>query len=76
MKKFILALLWCTVVLSPCLLMFCQGGYSLLSFMGIDNGPYLIQLAGLLYSLLLLVFHAKAFPDWVMDSVDELVRDE
>ena len=56
--------------------MFCQGGYSLLSFMGIDNGPYLIQLAGLLYSLLLLVFHAKAFPDWVMDSVDELVRDE
>lgn len=76
MKRVIIALLWCTLVFSPCMLMFCQGGYSLLSFAGIDDGPYLIQLAGIVYSLFLLRYHKRLIPCWMRNVVGTLVRDE
>ena len=57
-------------------MMFCQGGYSVLSFVGINDGPYLIQVVGLVYSLLLNRYHAFVIPKWVKDKVDALVRDE
>lgn len=76
MKKVILALVWCTLVFTPCMMMFCQGGHSVFGFMGIHNGPYLIQIVGLIYSLLLLRFSHVMIPGWVRRIVDELVRDE
>ena len=76
MKKVILALIWCTVVFSPCMMTFWQGGYSLLSFAGIDDGPYMVQLIGIVYSFLLLKFHRKMIPSWMRNVVDTLVRDE
>lgn len=76
MKKVILALIWCTVVFSPCMMTFWQGGYSLLSFAGIDDGPYLVQLIGVLYSFFLLKCHHLVIPSWVRNVVGTLVRDE
>jgi hypothetical protein len=75
MKKIILALVWCTVVFTPCLLMFCEGGYPLFGSMGI-NGPYLVQIIGLIYSFILLRYNRVMIPQWVRSIVDELVRDE
>lgn len=76
MKKVILALIWCSVVFSPCMMVFCQGGYSLLSFAGIGNGPYLVQVLGMLYSLFLLRYHRLLIPRWMRNVVGTLVRDE
>ena len=76
MKKVILALIWCTVVFSPCMMTFWQGGYSLLSFAGIDDGPYLVQLIGVLYSFFLLKCYRLVIPCWVRNVVGTLVRDE
>ncbi len=76
MKKVILALIWCTVVFSPCMMTFWQGGYSLLSFAGIDDGPYLVQLIGVLYSFFLLKCYRLVIPSWVRNIVGTLVRDE
>ena len=76
MKKVIIALLWCTLVFSPCLLMFCQGGYSILSAAGIDDGPYLVQLLGISYSWFLYRYHRFLIPRWIRNVVDTLVRDE
>jgi len=76
MKKKIAAVIWYSVVFLPCFLIFCEGGYSLLSFMGIDDGPYLVNLIGMLYSAFLLRFHRLVVPGWVRDTVEEMVRDE
>lgn len=76
MKKKTLALLWCTVVFSPCLLMFCEGGYSILSFAGIDDGPYLIQVIGMIYSLFVFRYHKYLIPRWARNMAETLVRDE
>lgn len=48
MKKIIISVVWMTVVYAPCFLIFCKGGYSLLSVIGLDNGPYLVNLIGML----------------------------
>ena len=76
MKKKIIAVVWCSIVCLPCFLMFCGGGYSLLHFMGIDDGPYLVNLIGIVYSFLLLKCHRFVIPKWRRDTVDTLVRDE
>lgn len=76
MKKVIIALTWCTVVFLPCMLIFVHGGYSLLSFAGIDDGPYMVQLIGIVYSYILLKYHRKMIPSWMRNVVDTLVRDE
>ena len=78
MKNVVTALIWCAVLFTPCLLMFCQGGYSVLSLIGIetDGGPYLVQVIGLIYSLLLNRYNQWLIPKWVKDKVDALVRDE
>jgi len=76
MKKEIIAVLWVTIVCSPCILIFCEGGYSLLSFIGIDNGPYLVNLIGIIYSLFLLKYSRLLIPDWVRNTVDYLVRED
>lgn len=76
MKKVIFALVWCTVMFIPCMWIFAQGGYSLLSCIGIDDGPYLVQLVGLIYSYILLRYHRFLIPHWVRNIVGTLVRDE
>ena len=76
MKKVIFALLWCTVVFLPCMLIFVQGGYSILSFAGIDDGPYLVQFVGIVYSFLLHKYYRKLIPRWMRNVVGTLVRDE
>lgn len=48
----------------------------MLSFAGIDDGPYMVQLIGIVYSFLLLKFHRKMIPSWMRNVVDTLVRDE
>ena len=57
-------------------MIFSEGGFSLLGFMGIDDGPYLVNLIGMLYSAFLLRFHRLVVPGWVRDTVEEMVRDE
>ena len=76
MKKNIIAVVWVTVVCLPCILMFCEGGYSILSFMGLHNGPYLVNIIGMAYSLFLLKYSHLLIPDWVRDKVDYLVRED
>ena len=76
MKKIIISIVWMSILFMPCLLTFCEGGYSLLSFIGIDNGPYLVNLIGILYSLFLLKFHRWLVPDWMRNTVDNLVRED
>lgn len=76
MKKKILALVWCTVVFSPCMMIFCQGGYSIMSFAGMDDGPYLIQVLSMVYSFFLLRCWRVLIPRWVRNVVDTLVREE
>ena len=76
MKKKIIALAWCSIVCLPCFLMFCEGGYSLLSFMGLYDGPYLVNLIGIVYSFFLLKCHRLVIPEWMRNTVDTLVRDE
>lgn len=76
MKKIIISIVWMSIVYLPCFLTFCEGGYSLLSFIGIDNGPYLVNLIGLLYSALLLKYHRLLIPDWMQKTVDNLVRED
>ena len=75
-KNVFTALVWCVVVFTPCLLMFCQGGYSVFSVIGLNDGPYLIQVLGLIYSLLLNRYHAYVIPKWAREKVAALVRDE
>ena len=65
-----------TIVYAPCFLMFCEGGYSLLSFIAIDNGPYLVNLIGILYSLFLLKYSRLLIPDCIRNTVDCLVRED
>ena len=76
MKKKILALVWCAVVFSPCMMIFCQGGYSIMSFAGMDDGPYLIQVLSIVYSFFLLRYWRVLIPRWVRNVVGTLVRDE
>lgn len=76
MKKIIISVVWMTVVYAPCFLIFCKGGYSLLSVIGLDNGPYLVNLIGMLYSLFLLKYSHLLIPDWVRNTVDYLVRED
>ena len=47
-----------------------------MSFIGIDNGPYLVNLIGLLYSAFLLKYHRLLIPDWMQKTVDNLVRED
>ena len=75
-KKIIISIVWMSIVYLPCFLIFCEGGYSLLSFIGIDNGPYLVNLIGLLYSAFLLKYHRLLIPDWMQKAVDNLVRED
>ena len=75
-KKIIISVVWMSIVYLPCFLIFCKGGYSLLSFIGIDNGPYLVNLIGLLYSAFLLKYHRLLIPDWMQNTVDDLVRED
>lgn len=76
MKKKLFSLVWIFILFLPCLLTICEGGYSLLSFIGIDNGPYLVNLIGLLYSAFLLKYHRLLIPDWMQKTVDNLVRED
>ena len=76
MKKKIFSIVWMFILSIPCLLTICKGGYSLLSFAGIDDGPYLVNLIGLLYSAFLLKYHRLLIPDWMQKTVGNPVRED
>jgi hypothetical protein len=76
MKKIIISIVWMSIVYLPCFLTFCEGGYSILSFAGIDDGPYLIQVIGMIYSLFVFRYHKYLIPRWARNMAETLVRDE
>ena len=76
MKKKLFSLVLISFLFLPCLLTICKGGYSLLSFAGIDDGPYIVNLIGLLYSAFLLKYHRLLIPDWMRKTVGNPVRED
>lgn len=75
MKKKIIAIVWCTVVVIPVLGIFTEGGPTLLGVLNITNGgPTLLNLFSLLYFIFIVVVKFPA-PKWMRDTINDMIKE-
>lgn len=76
MKKNVIALLWCAIVVLPVFGIFTTGGTSILEALCIcDGGPTLTNLLSLLYLAFIVLVKFPA-PRWICEAVDAMVSDD
>lgn len=76
MRKKVIAIVWCTVVVIPVLGIFTEGGSTLLGALGFaEGGPTLVNIVSLLYFFFIVVVYFPA-PKWVRDTINDIVNDD
>jgi hypothetical protein len=76
MKKKVIAIVWCTVVVFPVLGILTEGGPTLLGALGFkEGGPTLLNVFSLLYFFFIVVVYFPA-PQWVRNTINDIVNED